>query len=391
MSTPRGSAEFTAQATLAATHLSVLTGVGALPPFAGAKRIAARPTPVFDVNGELLFWRARVDGTADAFVDVAAHPALGSPLVSVSHGVAWTPDDFVEQARRSLPKRMAGSVDSHRFVAYSFPKIAVQFLRDDTEVALVELFSWERVPEPRPRERDEPPGNFERWSYLDELPTRKRRANERRHAEQIEGLSDVARRLEVRDRRMVTIDEASLIDWFGITTDSRELHYSGRATDHATCYELRGQETNVWCVAASVQMVLDFYRYDYAQTRVASQLGLGTKSNPSGLPYSRDGDTATALEVLSNQSLTATMNSSPTFAQYRSEILANRPLVSFIPGHSRSVAGYTRTRSILLPWLNFNGLCVFDPWPPNAGVITRWENFDTQTYRRTFTAHVTLV
>jgi hypothetical protein len=23
------------------------------------------------------------------------------------------------------------------------------------------------------------------------------------------------------------------------------------------------------------------------------------------------------------------------------------------------------------------------------GVITRWENFDTQTYRRAFTAHVT--
>ena len=147
----------------------------------------------------------------------------------------------------------------------------------------------------------------------------------------------------------------------------------------------------MWCVAASVQMVLDFYRYDYDQTRVASQLGLGTKANPSGLPYTRDGDTATALHVMSNNSLTTVMNTSPTFAQYRSEILANRPLVSFVPGHSRSVAGYTRTISPLFPSLNFNGLLVFDPWPPNAGVITRWENYDTQTYRRTFTAHVTLV
>jgi len=138
--------------------------------------------------------------------------------------------------------------------------------------------------------------------------------------------------------------------------------------------------------------VLDFYRYDYDQTRIASQLGLGTKTNPIGLPYSRDADTSTALEVLSNNSLTASMTTTtPTFAQYRTEIRANRPLISFIPGHSRSVAGYTRTQSVIFPWLNFNGLCVFDPWPPNAGVITRWENFDTQTYRRTFSAHVTLV
>jgi GTP cyclohydrolase II len=31
------------------------------------------------------------------------------------------------------------------------------------------------------------------------------------------------------------------------------------------------------------------------------------------------------------------------------------------------------------------GLLVYDPWPPNVGVITRWENFDTTTYRFAFT------
>jgi hypothetical protein len=40
---------------------------------------------------------------------------------------------------------------------------------------------------------------------------------------------------------------------------------------------------------------------------------------------------------------------------------------------------------------SFRGLLVYDPWPPNVGVITRWENFDTQTYRRAFTAHVTTI
>jgi hypothetical protein len=391
MDTSASADDLARNANLVACQLSILTALGAGPVVDLRARISKAATLVYDVNGEPLFWRSVIERTPDSYVDIAAHPALGSPLVAVSHGLAWTPDAFVEQARRALPKRAAASADEVRFVAYSFPKVAVQFLKDGAEVAMVELFTWSLVPERYGRAKDEPPGNFERWSYLDEQPARRRRANLRRYAERVEGLTEIAGRLEIRDRRFVDIDATSLFDWLRPRTDSRELHYSGRAGDHSTCYELRGQETNVWCVAASVQMVLDFYRYDYDQTRVASQLGLGTKANPSGLPYTRDGDTATALHVMSNNSLTTVMNTSPTFAQYRSEILANRPLVSFVPGHSRSVAGYTRTISPLFPSLNFNGLLVFDPWPPNAGVITRWENYDTQTYRRTFTAHVTLV
>jgi hypothetical protein len=170
----------------------------------------------------------------------------------------------------------------------------------------------------------------------------------------------------------------------------RVLRYSTRNADHDVCFELRGQETNVWCVAASVQMLLDFYRYDYTQVRLARELGLGTLSNPSGLPYSQDALVVTVLEAMTGNALDATMNTSPSWTEFRSEIRANRPLISFIPGHSRTVAGYTRSGLVLAGLSPFRGLLVYDPWPPNAGVITKWENFDTQTYRRTFTARVTL-
>jgi hypothetical protein len=36
------------------------------------------------------------------------------------------------------------------------------------------------------------------------------------------------------------------------------------------------------------------------------------------------------------------------------------------------------------------GLLVYDPWPPNVGVITRYENYATHTYRDTFTAQVAI-
>ena len=166
--------------------------------------------------------------------------------------------------------------------------------------------------------------------------------------------------------------------------DQRELHYSPLDSDHAPCYELRGQQTNVWCVAASTQMLLDFYRYTYDQVRVAAELHLGTLATPNGLPYANDGDVVTAIEKLSSNSLDATMLTTPAFSVYVDEIRANRPMISFIPGHSRSVAGYTRSLWSIVG--GFTGLLVYDPWPPATGVITRWENFNTQTYRRAFTA-----
>ncbi|MPN56221.1 hypothetical protein SDC9_203907 [bioreactor metagenome] len=85
------------------------------------------------------------------------------------------------------------------------------------------------------------------------------------------------------------------------------------------------------------------------------------------------------------------MVATPTFSLHVNEIRANRPLISFIPGHSRAVAGYTRSLFALAGSPGFSGLLVYDPWPPNAGVITRWENFNTQTYRYAFTAHVNTV
>jgi hypothetical protein len=183
--------------------------------------------------------------------------------------------------------------------------------------------------------------------------------------------------------------EPDALDRLRLRLDTRALHYSTRATDHETCFELRDQQTSVWCVAASVQMVLDFYRYEYAQTRIAKELGLGTLANPNGLPYSRDADVVTVLEQLTGKALSAAMDTTPTFGEVRTEIRANRPVISFIPGHSRVVAGYSRF-DLGLVGLSLRGFLVYDPWPPGTGAIVRWEDANTTTYRRAFTAHITL-
>ena len=350
-------------------------------------------TPIYDINGEVLFHRFNLKTREGlAFADISLNSVFSSPLLAVSYGQQWSHDELARLATAAARKQQVSKFDEIRFVCYSYPKVAVQFLLKGEEVAMLELYTWQRVPA---KTRGEgPPGNFERWSIIEETPERVKRKNSKALKSTLANLEKSISPRRKFDFRRISSEmfvEALPRDLvvIGPITDSRELHYSSLQTDHHVCYELRGQITNVWCVAASVQMLLDFYRYDYEQTRLATELGLGTTSNPNGLPYANDGDVVTVIERMTSNALDASMNTSPNWTEFRNEIRANRPLVSFIPGHSRTVVGYTATR--IFGWYQYRGLLVYDPWPPSTGVITRWENFDANTYRRTFTAHVNLV
>jgi len=345
-------------------------------------------TSIYDMNGTLLFYRLPLKrGRTDVgYADIAADEALGEPLLATATGATWDEKALLEAGTAIARKGRRGfKYDSVRFVAYSFPKIALQFLLSGKEVLMLELHTWAEVLPARSDSRKTfEPSNFERWSVLDELPKEVRKSR----------LSSFKKRLKVWDipelreidPRVVTKDILKLKDFVIKTSEAREVHYSARDTDHHPCYELRGQQTNVWCVAASVEMLLNFYRYSYDQVRLARELGLGTLTHPNGLPYSRDGDVVTVMENLTSNALDVTMHNNPGWNVFYDEIRANRPLISFIPGHSRTVAGYTRSLIHLINQVPFRGLLVYDPWPPNVGVITRWENFATQTYRVAFTA-----
>lgn len=380
---------------LAGLELNALLYSETLPKhiFQGA-RIRSSGTPIYDVSGERLFYRIPVmrGRTQVAYADIAANPALGSPLLAVHQGLEWNARALLDQAISVARKRHERTEFTRvRFVAYSYPKLAVQFLKGQKETLMLELYTWRLVPPKRKREPKEPPSNFERWSLIEELPAARKRKNMESFQKRVSEwnrISPLAERKYSELLHPLEFEQVMVGITLPITIDSYELHYSLESGDHNPCYELRGQQTYVWCVAASVQMFLDFYRYNYQQTRIAQELDLGTIDDPNGLPYSRDGDVVTALEDLTGNALNANMNTNPNWAEFRNEIKANRPIISFVPGHSRTVAGYTSTK--LFGWYVFRGLLVYDPWPPATGVITRWENFDIQTYRRTFTAQLTL-
>lgn len=384
--------------TLAGVELNALALAGVFPKerLAGAE-VSAQATPVYDITGAVLFHRLPVERGREQLgaADVAADPVMGDVLIAYADGMIWNPDALTGEAREVARRRgyEVDGADEARFVAYSYPKLGVQFLRAGEEIVLLELFTWEPVPpagaqskqskERKPLE----PENFERWSLIEELPATQRRSRAKRFHERLRSIGE----LKI-PRRVYEIDPDVWRDILVFQlVETREIRYSLRTSHHTPCYELRGQETNVWCVGASSQMLLDFYRYEYTQDRLAQELGLGTKSNPNGLPYSQVAHVVTALEALTGNGLDVTMITDPTFATFRNEIRANRPLISFVPGHSRTVAGFTETRIPVLFGGSNRGLLVYDPWPPNAGVITRWENFATQTYQYAYTAEVTKI
>jgi len=365
-------------------------GLAGPPSLAGeleGARIGEEGTPIYDLNGEVLFYRFPVaDGGEPGYADGAARTELGAPLLAVSTGMRWDEGALVEEATE-VARSQGADFDETRFVAFSFPKIGVQFLRGGEEVLLLELGSWEPVPEGRDEERPPlEPSNFERWSLLEELPEDRSEVAKQAYEERVEGWEPAFQGIDT------TLVERSALSQFELRLrDSRELHYDAGDAGHHICFELHGQETNVWCVGASTQMLLAFYRYEYSQDRLAQALGLGTKQAPNGLPYARVEDVVTQLEALTSNALQAEMVQNPDFKFFRDEIDANRPLISFIPGHSRAVAGYIQYRFAKLGQLPFRGLLVYDPWPPSTGVITRWENWDTQIYQYGYRAHVKIV
>lgn len=379
---------------LAGLELSALHFTGATPPLLESAEIPSAGTQIFDINGALLFHRVPLvsSGRGIGYADVAAHEVLGQPLLSVSTGAAWDEKAIIEEATAAAHQgRSALKFNSVRFVAYSFPKIALQFLQDGHEVLMLEWKTWAEVP---PADSGRPPlgpSHFERWSLVDEMPDE---LQEARTSQFQKRLATWEAPTLAKLRPAIITKQSSAIPGIVLKLhDTREVHYSPCKQDHHPCYELRGQQTGVWCVAASTEMLLNFYGYQYSQPRLAQELGLGTGTLPNCLPRGQEYKVVNTIEKLSSNTLDATAVPNPTWATFEAEIQGNRPLISFIPGHSRTVGGYTQSLILVPGQLSYKGLLVYDPWPPTdcahpelGGVITKWENFATQIYRYAFTA-----
>src|ERR1700730_2431647 len=116
---------------MGSVELSALRASGVLPnEFEGAT-LASEGTVVHDVSGAPLFRRIAIaQGHKQfAYVDVAVNPVMGATFLSASLG-PWSTTQSVGEAKKALRRRKsAPSFTRWRLVAYSYPKIAVQFIK----------------------------------------------------------------------------------------------------------------------------------------------------------------------------------------------------------------------------------------------------------------------
>jgi hypothetical protein len=139
---------------VAALELNALAHAGVWPgtTFEGA-RMRMTPTPIHDVDGELLYVRVPIGGgRIEGHVDVAASAAFAQPIVGLTLGKEWSERGVIAEATEHAKRQRKGlQFDDVRLVAYSHPKLAVQFLADGQEVAMLEVGSWTPVPPARTR------------------------------------------------------------------------------------------------------------------------------------------------------------------------------------------------------------------------------------------------
>lgn len=342
------------------------SGVLSAKVFDGAQVRTRLGTPLYDLNGQVLVYRLPIyrGDNRIAFMDVAADDGLGGPLLAVGRRLDWNERRIRAEAREAARLLRDGlKYDQMRFVAYGYPKFGIEFLNDGVPVLLLEYQSWEEVPRKTEEgEGETGPGQIESWSFLDRLPQESKQENARSLASRRERWQSQAQDLLTTPRRTFISLSSFRGDIKGTDTGTSDtLHYSTRDDSHSVCFELEPQENSRWCVPASVQMTLLFWRYEYDQTRVARELGLDT-TPPRDLPYDDVGRIEDVIERLTSDALAAGAAPRPSFRYFQEITRDNRPVISVLSSHCRVVVGFKAGAFL-------EGLHVFDPWPPPRALL----------------------
>lgn len=352
----------------------------------GSANVDPDPLIINDLNGDRLFYdfNVNLDKRTIGVVRASANKVVGSPIVSLQLGPhRWSVSDVSREAAKVVKKREAiTDINDTSLVCYCYPKIAIKVDAISSEAG--PLSTLVDVADLKPVKcfgADEEEG-FSSYSFIDEVAIpeadirfRKWEAAESEleaslksvpSADELEGakvdLVDLKHKIALKPY----IDYIPFFSW-------KTIKYAPRC-NASEVFRLYAQQTNVYCAVATGQMILDFYKYHFDQNAIATAMGTGTGGT------SNTGQ-VNGYESLSNNGLDAIYDNTATWSEAKSEIDANRPLKSGIPGHARACAGWKRQNITLIGQPPKRWLKIYDPWPWNAdickGGAVYWEDWDS--------------
>jgi hypothetical protein len=355
----------------------------------GNVELDSDPLVIHDINGEPLFYEFNaMDGNQQiGRIKASATMRVGATIPTVEFGQRpWDPDSGTEAAKKkAMEMYPKARIENTELVCYSYPKIGVRVDMTDEEVGDKSLiFDVADTSHISRYGADELEGQTA-WSYLDELDPyeeqRRTRLWEMRDKDReashqktpkLFARGFTAQEAEKVQSTFVLRSDLMIIPFFS----SKLLKFAPRCASHE-CFELYAQHTNVYCAVATGQMILDYYRYFYDQDDIATAMGTGASGT------SNSGQ-VNGYESLSNNCLNATYDTTADWSEARSEINANRPVKSGVPGHARACAGWKRQNIWIIGQPPKRWLRIYDPWPWNSDICNGgqeyWEDWDAITH-----------
>ncbi len=356
--------------------------------------LSAEPLVLYDLNGKELFYEFDVlkNGQVIGSTKTSASKTLASPVPTIEYGPrGWDPKKSIELALVKVKERFPeATIGETELVCYSYPKIGVRVylknepsglrsaILDVSDLSFIEAYG-----------ADENEGATS-WSFYEVMAAPNAVANKARWEQSdqeleearsispqiLEGGVPADAREGLNAKFMTQFDlsrsHVRMLPFFS----SREIKYSPRCKPH-DCFQLYAQKTNVYCAVATGQMILDFYRYYFTQDEIANAMNTG--SNGTTNPNQVNG-----YQALSKGCLVATFDSTANWREAKTEIDANRPLKSGIPGHARACAGWKQQNIYHVNAPRKRWLKIYDPWPWNsnicAGGKVYWEDWDAVTH-----------
>lgn len=364
----------------AAAHAAAQIHIGAYtrtPGMTGWRGVSlGDPIPIYDLSDQPLFYDFPVYSRGSGEVGrvrASASRVIGVPVPSVYLGaVPWNESKAHLKAVELIEKKFRGRVLSAKLVCYAYPKlgIAVDWVkngRKDQQRTIIDVSDYSVVPEKVKRKLRGPgvypvyenistrtvPKAVRQFSSYDKLNAVIQR---KAKVELPESL-----RLEKFDKVQAVLGDRMIALYY-----SKILTFCTHDFSHE-CFRMHGQDNGYYCVVATGQMILDFWRYYESQNDIATAMGTTT------------GGTSYTGEVNGYKSLTcshfdAQSDSSPTFAKVKTEINANRPFDYSYSYHAMACAGYSDIKLHIIGLPAIQMVYLYDPSPVGTGTI-RWETW----------------
>lgn len=331
--------------------------------------IDPKPQELYDINGQKLFYQFSVYKAKKLIgtIDVCADQTFGYSINDIAfdpktYNAAEAMKKSIEIAKKTYP---TGEITSNKMVVYSYPSIgAMTEVKDKTtgikSRIFVDAYTLDVVPDKHATLTE--PGV---WSMYDQIL--------------MNGKEDNLNDWQKSDQLTKSIEQAAANKGVNINVAVAEENIkklSGNATIVAVTSKklgvpCRGQETNIYCGEASIQMISLYYGYPTPTQTSIYNYFFGPNDQPAGLNPDEVKEWANL-----KWGKTGTLTSHLYNGDAVTEINSYRPFFTMIPGHYRVCQGYLNQDGYFYLYIN-------DPMPVGSNGTPKIERTygSSESYR----------